>query len=414
MAGSSARIVFAVGIVMVVISYASVVFPAAITMHTDVSVFGIPHAGPDRYEAGVWAAPVIATGIMTLVLVILHQIRGLPRVMTSAFDRIRSFEVSRRVSLAMLAIIMIPYVVASVPELYEEEIWEDYAKVDRRLDSWSLDDIDTFEPHVRYFLIKASEDVFGNQKVVPFVASIMLLLVTYDLTRIMAGRRLAGIVATIITMQSSLFLRYDTSVTYTNFWILFYMISLYAAYRAWPLAPVSYLVSIPAKALTIAFAPMFIYHVARMPVRRRTRGIIIGAILGIITAGAVASAAGIDPTSGGEAGYEEFVFTEFLSAWASFAHQLRDDVLLVLFMIPLVVGLYYTSRYNAHAESIIVFIAGMLLLAPVLAAFTNQTNQPYRFMPLVVFFAMGVGVLISRVPLRGAGSNPDAGSVRAT
>jgi hypothetical protein len=31
-----------------------------------------------------------------------------------------------------------------------------------------------------------------------------------------------------------------------------------------------------------------------------------------------------------------------------------------------------------------------------LTGFTNQTNQPYRFMPLVVFFAIGVGVLLSK------------------
>jgi len=36
------------------------------------------------------------------------------------------------------------------------------------------------------------------------------------------------------------------------------------------------------------------------------------------------------------------------------------------------------------------------LTAPLLTGFTEQTNQPYRFVPLIVFFAMGVGVLLSR------------------
>ena len=44
----------------------------------------------------------------------------------------------------------------------------------------------------------------------------------------------------------------------------------------------------------------------------------------------------------------------------------------------------------------IVFIAGMLLIAPIIMGFTTHTNQPYRFVPLVVFFAIGVGVLLSR------------------
>ena len=47
-----------------------------------------------------------------------------------------------------------------------------------------------------------------------------------------------------------------------------------------------------------------------------------------------------------------------------------------------------------------VLISGILIIAPFLTGFTNQTNQPYRFVPLVVFFVIGVGVLLSK-------KNPD-------
>ena len=43
-----------------------------------------------------------------------------------------------------------------------------------------------------------------------------------------------------------------------------------------------------------------------------------------------------------------------------------------------------------------VLIGGMLLIAPFLTGFSDQTNQPYRFVPLVTFFAIGVGVLLSK------------------
>ncbi|MDH3192285.1 MAG: hypothetical protein OEM18_06340, partial [Nitrosopumilus sp.] len=73
------------------------------------------------------------------------------------------------------------------------------------------------------------------------------------------------------------------------------------------------------------------------------------------------------------------------------------DGLVILFMIPLIVGLFLLSKSGVkNAESIMVLIAGMLLIAPILTGFTNQTNQPYRFVPLIVFFAMGVGVLLSK------------------
>ena len=69
----------------------------------------------------------------------------------------------------------------------------------------------------------------------------------------------------------------------------------------------------------------------------------------------------------------------------------------MLFTIPLMVGLFLVSRKGVkHGESMMVFISGILLITPVLTAFTTQTNQPYRFVPLVVFFAVGVGVLLSK------------------
>jgi len=88
---------------------------------------------------------------------------------------------------------------------------------------------------------------------------------------------------------------------------------------------------------------------------------------------------------------------EFQMGFTSFAYQLRSDGIVMLFMIPLMVGLFIVSKNGIkHGESMMIFIAGMLLIAPIITGFTTQTNQPYRFVPLVVFFAIGVGVLLSR------------------
>ncbi len=71
--------------------------------------------------------------------------------------------------------------------------------------------------------------------------------------------------------------------------------------------------------------------------------------------------------------------------------------MVILFILPLIVGLFVASRNGIKiADSIMVLIGGILLTAPLLTGFTEQTNQPYRFVPLVVFFAIGVGVLFSK------------------
>jgi len=236
--------------------------------------------------------------------------------------------------------------------------------------------------------------LFGSYKVIPFLASIALLITIYLITKTITQKRFAGIVATIILLQSSIFLAYDTTVSYTNFWILFYLVSLYMVYRLWPLSPVSYLLSIPSKALTAAFLPMSIYFILRSQISKKQKMITAGITAGIILAGGVATIGGFSATQNTE---EKFDAKEFQMGFTSFAYQLRFDGLVILFMIPLMVGLFIASRKGIkHGESMMVFISGMLLIAPILTGFTTQTNQPYRFVPLVVFFAIGVGVLLSK------------------
>jgi len=41
-------------------------------------------------------------------------------------------------------------------------------------------------------------------------------------------------------------------------------------------------------------------------------------------------------------------------------------------------------------------IAGMLVMVPLISGLTEITNQPYRFVPLIFFFAVGVGTLLSK------------------
>jgi len=38
----------------------------------------------------------------------------------------------------------------------------------------------------------------------------------------------------------------------------------------------------------------------------------------------------------------------------------------------------------------------MLVIVPLISGFTEMTNQPYRFVPLVFFFGIGVGTLLSK------------------
>jgi hypothetical protein len=387
-------IVFLFSIGIVLISFISVMFPALIQTSDTLKIPGIDSVTPEPFETGVWSGGVVITSFIIFGLAFLYFKNKLPRFLASFFARLFTFEISKKSAFIVLLVLLIIYISASSTELSSQEIFEDYTGVKNRLDNWSPDQIiNSFEPHVKYFFIKASTVLFGNDRVIPLLASVSLLVVTYFLTKTITQKRFAGIVSVVIIMQSNVFLIYDTTVSYTNFWILFYLLSLYLVYRFWPLSPVSYLLSIPSKALTAAFLPMSIYFILRSNISKKQKMITAGITAGIILAGGLVSLGGFPTTKTEEAFNEK----EFWMGFTSFSYQLRFDGLLILFMIPLMVGLFLVSRSGIkHGESIMVFISGMLLIAPILTGFTNQTNQPYRFVPLVVFFAIGVGVLLSK------------------
>jgi len=385
-------IVFLFSISIVLISFVSVIFPALILASDTVKIPGINPVVPSPFEPGVWSGGVIITSIIIFGLTFLYFKNKLPHSLSSIFKKIFSLEISKKYAFIVLVILLIIYTAASAGELAKEETLEDYQGVKDRLDNWSPDQIKSFEPHVKYFFLKSSMILFGSYKVIPLLASIALLITTYFLTKKITNKRFAGIISVVILMQSSVFLTYDTSVSYDNLWILFYLVSLYTVYKFWPLSPVSYLLSILSKALTAAFLPMSVYFILRSSISKRQKILTAGITIAIILAGGIA-AIGNEASKGTQ---EEFSSKEFWTGFVSFANQLRFDGLIMLFMIPLIVGLFLVSKNGVkHGESIMVLISGILLIAPILTGFTNQTNQPYRFVPLVVFFAVGVGVLLS-------------------
>ena len=376
---------------IVLFSFITVMFPALILSFNTVSIPQINSASPHPFEVGVWSAGVVLSGGIILVLAISYD---KVRLISQFFAKILSFEISSKITIISLVVLIGVYALFASNELYIEENFEDYIGVQNRLDGWSIESISSFDLHVRYFLLTTSMDVFGNYKIIPFLASIALLITTFLITKTITQKRFAGIVSVIILLQSPLFQTYDTTVTYTNFWTLFYLISLYMVYRFWQASPIFYILSIFSKMLTVMFLPMSVYFILKSNLSKNQKAILLIITVGIILTGGIVLTAINSVTDGMN---ESFNAKEFQVGFTSFAYQLRSDGVVMLFMIPLIVGLYMVSKNGTpHGESIMVLLAGMLLIAPILTGFTNQTNQPYRFIPLVVFFAIGIGVLLSK------------------
>jgi len=386
---------------VVIMTLISVIFPALIASNNstfqNLKEIGIVLLEVEAFQLGIWSVPLIILNVTVFILLLFYFKNKLPKLIIKSINFIFNFEVSKKISFLVIVILLSIYVGFSWQELIIEEEWEDYPNVKQRLERWSPDQISKgFEPHVKYFMHWSSMIIFGHYTVIPFIASVSLLLLTYFFTYEISKKRFAGIIAMVILLQSNLFLTYDSTVSYTNFWIMFYLLSLYLLNKVWPLSPVSYVLSIFSKALTVTFFPMSLFFIFRAKISTKIKVIIASSISTIIIAGIIVVITGAN--IGGITGeQEEFDWDEFLMGFTSFSFQLRFDGLILIFILPLIVGLFIASRYGIHhADSIMVFIGGILFIAPLVTGFTELTNQPYRFVPLVVFFAIGVGVLLSK------------------
>ena len=383
--------VFLVTLVIVLISITSIIFPALIVRTT--SPFQDDSINP--FEFGVLASPFFIANFILLVIGIIYYAKKLPRTIQQSIKFIYDFEVTPRIAFTVVVILIGIYVILSANELLKEEDWDDYIITKSATETWNIGELNLsngFLLDFKYFLLYESLNIFGNIRVVPFIASILLLLLTYFITVEMSKKRFAGIVAMTILLQSSVFLSYDTTATYANFWILLYLLSLYLIYKRWYLSPISYIWSAFAKLLTVGFLPMTFFFIYRTEIPRKIK--IQTTIPYAIILVLLASTYNI---TGFPFAYLSFDSYDFWSGFTSLAFQLRFDALVLIFLLPITVGLFIASRKGIHhADSVMILIMGVLLSAPLLSGFVGVTIQPYRFVALIVFFAMGTGTILSK------------------
>ncbi len=387
--------VFLITLVFVIITLTSTVFPNILLT----SFGGVEdHSNINPTEIGIWAYPLLITNFIIFGLAILHFKKRLPSQLIRPIQFVFNFEVSPKIAFFVIVILIGLYIVFSVGELFDGQFQADYnERAKNWIETFSFTEFKTeglnapgWGSYLHIILGVVSEKVFDNVKVIPFLASISLLVLTYFITVEITKKRFAGIVAFVILLSSGVFLHYDTGITYPNFWILLYLFSLYLIYKKWPASPVSFVLSILTKIMTVAFLPMTLFFIYRasIPKQNKIRLLILyGIIAGL----------GLYYFESFSVGGNEFDSHDFWGGFNAIHQSLRFDPLVLLFILPLIVGLFFKSRHGfIEADSITFLILGMILSALFIPALGGAINAPYRFIPLIVFFAMGVGVLLSK------------------
>jgi hypothetical protein len=391
------RIIGIVTIFFISLVMISIIFPSLFS-----SITGKFSSNLVPFELGIFGIPVIISNIFLLSFGILYYKKKLPNLISNSINKIRSFEISKKPSLIILLVIFSVYIGFSIPELFfdESEQWSDYYILQSALDIWPDGESENIyieeqnDRYVRMFLLDSSLKIFQNIKILPFFASILVILVTYLLTVQITKKRFAGIISILVLIQSHTFLRFDTIAVYENFWILFYLLSLYVIQKQWVLSPIFYILSFFTKAFVAPYFIMTLFFAARTTLSTKKKlalmasyAIIIG-ISGIV----IFSADTIYPN------VIHIDSSRFLIGLATFGPLLRYDFFLLLTILPIVVGLtFLVKNHVKETESILFLILGTLLAGPILIVFTNFYEiLPYRYIPLIIFFAIGVGVFFSK------------------
>jgi len=388
------NIVFVTTLVVVLIIIMSVLFPALLVVSVSPYQGDIPI---NPFELGVWAIPFLVVNSVLLILCVLHFTKRLPQIVEKTIRKILDFELSKPTALIIMLILISYYVGSTVQELQEVEFWGDFPIVKNISENWSFQDGKGIA-EFRYFMLNLSINIFDNIRVMPFFFSVALLILTYFITVKISQKRFSGILAVIVILQSSLFLEYDTTATYDNAWIVLYLVSLYTIYKKWYLSPFAFIFSVFSKVFTTVFLPMSLFFIYRSAISKNDRikalisyGMIITLFILVfyLDDSPIESPFGFDTV--------DFDYLSFLRGFSTFSTHLRFDGLVLTLLLPLVVGLYLVSRRGIiHADSIMFIIMGLLLSVPLLGSFTFMSLQPYRLVPLLVFFAIGIGTLFSK------------------
>jgi len=358
------------------------------------------------FEFGYQSGFFIISNILILAFGVAYYKKKIPSSVYNIIEKIRTFEISKKVAIISLAVILVIYIGLSTPELFVDESlqWSDYdAVLIPALEIWDVDPFgeadDVYvqeqnDRYVRMFLLDVSLDVFQNIKILPFIASILVVVFTYLITVQFCQKRFAGIIAAVVLLQTYTFLKFDTTAVYENFWVLFFLISLYVIEKKWFLSPVFYILAFYTKAYVAPFFLLTLFTTYRSEVSRRTKiAILISYVIIVSVAIAIVFL--------GESVYPDVIevnSNKFILGFQVIIAQLRFDLFFIMALLPVTVGLLFLSKNKLkHADSILILIFGTIIASPILVTFTYHYEiLPYRFIPLLVFFSIGVGMFFSK------------------
>lgn len=235
------------------------------------------------------------------------------------------------------------------------------------------------------YTILGSKALTGNYHTFSIISSIALLLTTYFFALKITSNRLASVISVLVLELSKTFMWYSDSIAYPNFFLVMLLLSIYPFTRSW-IKPVAFVASFIFKAEALAFLPITF-------LREKDKRIRIVYLCIAVLVGAVAI--GLN--------WVRFDGTINLinATYPQIGLYLLDqDMWLLSILFPVTGLLFYLRKLKVEWSGYLLGAMGYCLLFQyILPIFTTYNAFGYRMLPFIVFFALGVALIVSKKEL---------------
>lgn len=246
----------------------------------------------------------------------------------------------------------------------------------------------------KWWYICASYNWLGHENIIPFVFAIGLLPLTYLLGFKMSGYRLAGLIAMYFVMFSNNFTRYDTSATYDQSAAFFLILSVLMLYytKSFHASKWFYWVGLLSKSLAVLYIPMYIYTMKKIGIKRWKHHSVLLMIPIVVFGVYLLIMFGSVETIGAEIRFNPQLMIDRMDEWPRF---FVFDLMWWIFAL----GTYKTmlgKRKIPGIEVPMIWTVGIIISIPLIMTFTSQLVYAFRLVPLTIFFAIQVGMILNQ------------------
>lgn len=232
-----------------------------------------------------------------------------------------------------------------------------------------------------WYMVCVSYLTFDDARFIPYIVSIGILPMTYLVATAITGRPIIGLIAAGATAVNPIFLIFNDSSAFHQFWTLFLLGSIYTAYKKPILSIPLFVLATITKPMALAFMPIIAYLIwdnKKLFAGYMATGVIMGMIVMFVST----------PIASEVSANLDFDMDQGLQNlwWALTKHT---TPVFVGFIATVILMLSLTKD-----KKNIVLVGGSLATVAVICMITVYDTFPYRLLPLIVFTNIGLGSIL--------------------